>query len=63
MCLFHLEVTARITWLSKPQRRRTNLGGETSPGLVAGLGLLLLTGIVVRCQGGAWAGRICAPRT
>lgn len=26
MCLFHLEVTARITWLSKSQRRRTNLG-------------------------------------
>lgn len=36
-----------------------NCRGETSPGQVAELDLLLLTGIVARYQGGVWAGWIC----
>lgn len=59
MCYFHLEVQG-LDGSANRGGGEPNWRGETSPGLVAGLDLLLLTGIVARCQGGAWAGRICA---
>lgn len=55
MCYFHLEIQG-LDGSANHGGGEPNQRGETSPGLVAGLDLLL-TGIVARCQGGVWAGK------